>query len=308
MTSHTENRGGAGAGAAPDGPRVAFQGELGAFSEEAVRTYFGATARPLPCRDFAGVGRALEGGGAEFGMLPIENSLAGSVAPSYDVLGSRRLAVVGEVVSPIHHCVLGVPGARLEGVRRVLSHPVALAQCTRFFAEHTGVEAVSFYDTAGAAREVAERKDPAQAAIASRMAAGRYGLEILAADVEDRPDNQTRFLVTRLADSAGRDAEAHRAAGAGLKTAVLAETLDTPGALVKMLLPFSERGINLCKLESRPGEEPWTYRFFIEVECGEEDPGMHAALDEAARFARVFHVLGSYPRWVPAEGGVRNAM
>lgn len=275
--------------------RVAFQGEPGAYSEEAVRLFFGEGADPVPCRDFSAVGRAVVTGEVEFGLLPVENSLAGSVTGSYDVLTAEDLSVVGEVVTPIHHCVLGIPGAELERLARVLSHPVALAQCTRFLRTHPGVEPVAAYDTAGAAKEIAERGDPASGAIAGRPAAERYGLTILAADVEDRHDNQTRFLmVARVGDrhpplpaTRGREA---------MKTSLLVETGHRPGALVRVLLPFAERGINLSKLESRPAETPWTYRFFVDLEADSRSPGAKEALASVREHATV-RVLGSYPRW-----------
>lgn len=271
-------------------PTVAFQGELGAFSEEAVHRFFGGAVTPVPRRGFAEVGQAVASSEVDFGLLPIENSLAGSVVGSYDVLSGGALEVVGEVVTPIHHCLLGVPGTPREQLSQVLSHPVALAQCQRFLQAHPGMEAVVFYDTAGAAREVAAAQRRDQAAIAGRGAAARYGLEILAEDIEDRHDNQTRFLVV------ARPGERPEglSAGGSMKTALLVETKNTPGALVRLLVPFADRGINLSKIESRPGSEPWSYRFFIEVEG---DAGVASeALREAEEFAARLQVLGSFPK------------
>lgn len=281
-------------------PRVAFQGELGAFSDEAVRLFFGDSAVPRPSRTFVEVGRAVATGEADYGLLPVENTLAGSVVASFDVLGSEDLQVVGEVIVPIHHCVLGVPGATLKGVHRVHSHPVALAQCTRFFAEHPGIEAVASYDTAGAAKEVAERGEQTEAALAGRGAAERYGLVILAADVEDRHDNQTRFLVvTRAGEDVRPPAPRGEDPSTGRKTALLVETDNSPGALVRVLLPFANRGINLSKLESRPADEPWTYRFFMELETDASAPDARDALEEVRRRATDLRPLGSFPRWRP---------
>lgn len=232
-----------------------------------------------------------------FGLLPIENTLAGSVVGTYDVLAGSPLRIVGEVVTPIHHCVLGLPGATVDGLARVRSHPVALAQCTRWLAARPAVQAVAAYDTAGAARDVAAGGDPSAGAIAGRGAARRYGLQVLAADVEDRPDNQTRFLVV-----APRDADVARTlprAGGEMKAALLAETDNQPGALVGVLAPFAARGINLSKLESRPTGEPWRYRFFIEIDADARAQPAAAALDEARRHAPRLDVLGSFPRWSP---------
>jgi prephenate dehydratase len=274
---------------------AAFQGELGAFSEEAVRRFFGEEVEPIPQRDFAGVGRAVMSGEVEAGVLPIENTLAGSVVGSYDVLACNDVVVIGEVITPIHHCVLGVPGARLERLTRVLSHPVALAQCTRFLQARHGMEAVAFYDTAGAAREIAANGDPAVGAIAGQRAAERYGLEVLAADVEDRNDNQTRFLV--IARSGGMHLSRLVADNQGAKkTTLLVDTPNTPGALVRILSPFAERGINLSKLESRPAGEPWTYRFFIELDADAHSTPAREALAEVRGYAPNLRVLGSYPR------------
>lgn len=272
---------------------VAFQGELGAFSEEAVHRFFGEGADPIPRRGFAEVGRAVASGEVDFGLLPIENSLAGSVVGSYDVLSGGELAVVGEVVTPIHHCLLGPAGGGIEDVTHVLSHPVALAQCQRFLLTHPAMEAVVFYDTAGAAREVAAGGGRERAAIAGRGAAARYGLEIIAEDIEDRHDNQTRFLVVARPGEAARPV---RPAGV-MKSALLVETKNSPGALVHLLIPFADRGINLSKIESRPGTEPWTYRFFIEVEADAESADARAALEEAQPHAARLQLLGSYPRW-----------
>lgn len=275
--------------------RVAFQGELGAFSEEAARRFFSGPIEPVPCREFREVGAAVAGGSVAYGLLPIENTLAGSVVASYDVLAAEPLEVVGEVIVPIHHCLLGVPGAELARITRVLSHPVALAQCSRFLLEHPTIEAVAVYDTAGAARDVARAGDPTVAAIAGRAAAERYGLDILASNIEDRPDNQTRFLVVARAGSAPPP-EAARP-GAQKKTALLVETDNTPGSLVQVLLPFANRGINLSKLESRPAAAPWTYRFFMELEADAAAPDTQEALAEVRRRASALRILGSFARW-----------
>ncbi|MEX2584216.1 MAG: prephenate dehydratase [Gemmatimonadota bacterium] len=277
--------------------RVAFQGELGAFSEEAVHRFFGEGVVPVPRRDFSEVGRAVVERDVDFGLLPIENTLAGSVVGSYDVLAGGELRILGEVITPIHHCVLGLPGASLQSLKRILSHPVALMQCTRFLRALPGVDAVAVYDTAGAAKDIAAQADPTQAAIAARRAAGRYGLDLLAEDVEDRPDNQTRFLVVTPRDG-GKSLPPHldRQRNSA-KSAVLVETANQPGALLQILSPFSERSINLSKLESRPAGEPWTYRFFIEFDADAGSPAAEQALAEIHARAVNLQVLGTYPRW-----------
>lgn len=175
--------------------RVAYQGVPGAYGETAVRRHFGAAALPLPCPTFAAVAAAVRDGVAAWGVLPVENSIAGPVRESLDVLAEAGLAVAGEVVVEIHHCLLALPGATIDRLAEVRSHPVALAQCTRFLAAHPHLRAVPSWDTAGAARDLAQNRDPAAAAIASRDAARIYALEVLATNIEDRRDNRTRFVV-----------------------------------------------------------------------------------------------------------------
>ncbi|MBW3554592.1 MAG: ACT domain-containing protein [Gemmatimonadetes bacterium] len=274
--------------------RVAFQGELGAFSEEAVRALYGEAVEPVPFREFRDAAEAVAAGRVDAAVLPVENSIAGSVGPAYDVLLSLPLRVIGEVVRPIRHCLLGVPGAAREGVRRAVSHPVALAQCTEFLYARPDIEAVAVYDTAGAAREVAAAGDPAVAAIASRLAGERYGLDVLAADIQDRDDNQTRFYAV-VAEAAGAEPEP---VGAERKTALVLETRNRPGALVTVLQCFAEHGINLTKLESRPGPEPWSYRFILEL-VSADAAAEAAAVQEAGGAAVSLRVLGRFPSSPP---------
>ncbi|HET9983795.1 MAG TPA: prephenate dehydratase domain-containing protein [Longimicrobiales bacterium] len=282
-------------------PRVAFQGEAGAFSEEAVAACFGEAAEAVPCREFRDVGAAVVSGAVDFGLLPIENTLAGGVTGAYDVLVHGGLEVVREVTRPIRHCLLGAPGSSIEGVRRVISHPVALAQVARFVAERPWLQAVAVYDTAGAARDVAAAADPTLAAVASRQAGRRYGLEVLAADIQDRADNQTRFLgVAR----AGAPRPADDVVADRWKTMLVAETPNRPGALLELLLPFAERGVNLTKIESRPGEAPWTYRFFLELDGRAGTPAVDEALEAVRGGARTLRVLGSFPAAVGESAGV----
>lgn len=309
-------------------PRVAYQGEAGAFSEEAIHAWFGSgRARPLPCREFQGIADAVTSGEAELGMLPVENSIAGSVTGAFDVLRRGDLVVLGEIVQPIRHCLLGVPGAAVTQVRRVTSHPVALAQCMRFLSTLEGAESVAIYDTAGAAREVSERRLPEVAAVAGRGAAERYGLTILAEDIQDRPDNQTRFFIVAGRDAnnaaterriAGDGPPAHvpasataagpadrrQAEGDGRrpqddrnvvrKTLLLLETQHRAGALSEVLQPFAAAGISLAHIIARPGDEPWHYRFFLEVEADHEDPAAAEAIAIARGRAYDLLVLGSF--------------
>ena len=276
--------------------RIAFQGELGAFSEEAIRN-IDPRATPIPCRDFIDVAQMVERGEVDAGMLPIENTLAGSVVGSYDALTAcESLHVVAETVVEIHHCVLGVRGAALDALETVESHPVALAQCTRWLRGHASIDVRAAYDTAGAARDVAARGDARAAAIAGRHAAVRYDLEILAADIEDRSDNQTRFLMV--------EREPHAPdSGSRARTALLVTTPNVPGALLRVLEPLARNRINMSKLESRPADEPWHYRFFLELDHAGGDPSLGAAISELGSVTESLRVLGSYARSAAGRAG-----
>lgn len=270
-------------------PRVAFQGELGAYSDEAAQTWFAGKAEGVPCREFRDVTRAVAGGQADFGVLPVENTLAGSVGAALDALLETDLEIEGEVIRPIRHCLLGLPEATEEGLKKVVSHPVALVQCVRFFEGRIDVEAVAVHDTAGGARLVAEGGDPTVGALASETAAERYGLRVLARDLQDRPDNSTRFFV--IAPPGSTEAAP---AFANPKTLVVFETGDRPGALVEVLQVFARRGLNLSRLESRPGRLPWTYRFVAEVMADMREGGGAAGMEEIRTRAMTVLVRGPF--------------
>ncbi len=272
--------------------RIAFQGEPGAYSEEAL-FLLAPDAQSQPYREFRDVAQAVLERRAELGLLPIENSLVGSIATNFDLIAESALAIVGEVVSAVHHCLLGVPGAQRAALRRVLSHPVALAQCERFLRELSGVEVVAFYDTAGAAAEVARRKDTSLGAVAGVLAARRYGLEVLAERIEDEPHNQTRFLlVARDATPPPADVPA--------KTTLRLKLPHRPGTLARALAPFADAGLNLTKLESRPDRStPWEYLFYLDVEGRAAEPAMRSALAALATQGAVITLLGEYARFTP---------
>ncbi len=271
--------------------RIAFQGEPGAYSEEALFK-LRPDAESQPYREFRDVAHAVVERRADYGLLPIENSLVGSVATNYDLIAESGLAIVGEVVSEVHHCLLGVPGAARAGLHRVLSHPVALAQCERFLRE-LGVEAVAFYDTAGAAVEVAHRGDRSLAAIAGALAARRYGLAILAERIEDEPHNQTRFLLVA-------PEPASPPPGVPAKTTLLLKLPHRPGTLARALAPLAAAGLNLTKLESRPDRTtPWEYLFYLDIEARAADQAMAGAIRELEAQGAVVIVLGDYPRFTP---------
>src|SRR2546421_6352379 len=272
--------------------RIAFQGEPGAYPEEAP-LLLEPRAESQPPREFRDVAQAVVDGRADFGLLPIENSLVGSIATNFDLIAESGLAIVGEVVSAVHHCLLGVPGAGRAALRRVLSHPVALAQCARFLRELSGVEIVAFYDTAGAAAEVARLHDASLGAVAGALAAHRYGLEVVAERIEDEPHNQTRFLLV------ARDA-APPPPDVATKTTLRLKLPHRPGTLARALAPFAEAGLNHTELETRPDRStPWEYLFYLDVEARADEPAMRAARAALAVQGAVITLLGEYPRFTP---------
>lgn len=274
---------------------VAYQGEPGAFGEEAVLGWFGAGATPLPVPTFSAVCAAVEAGAADAGVLPLENSLAGTVGDALDALAAGSLRVVGEVLLPIRHQLLALPGVELAAIERVSSHWQALAQCERYLATR-GWQVVPAADTAGAARELAASGDRRSAAIASRAAAARYGLQILAPDIQDADHNMTRFAVLAgVAAPLPRPAGALAPRGGHRETLLTFETGHRPGDLHRALGSLAEAGINLSRIESRPsGEGPWRYRFLVQVagDAGEEP--LRSALDGLREHTRSLRVLGSF--------------
>jgi prephenate dehydratase len=274
---------------------VAYQGEPGAFGEEAVIGWFGPDALPVPVPTFSAVCAAVQGGKADAGVLPLENSLAGTVGDALDALAVGTLRVVGEVLLPIRHQLLALPGVGLEDVERVSSHWQALAQCERYL-EARGWQIVPAADTAGAARELASVGDRRAAAIASRTAAERYGLEVLAGDIQDADHNMTRFAVLVGADAPNPHPAGPLAPAEGNRETLLTfETGHRPGDLYRALGSLADAGINLSRIESRPsGDGPWRYRFLIQVggDAGEEP--LRAALDGLREHTRSMRVLGSF--------------
>jgi prephenate dehydratase len=265
---------------------VSFQGIAGAYSEEAIRQFFGPQVASLPCRTFSDVFIAVEQGAADYGMLPIENSLAGSVVQSYELLMEHDLRVRAEVILRVRHRLMAAPGTELSDLKRVKSHPQALAQCERYLARR-GLEPVPNFDTAGSARELAQDPEPETGVIASALAAELYGLEILDDEVEDLPFNYTRFFVLGLEDPP----RAQRS-----KTSLIFTTRHYPGALYDSLGEFAQRGINLTKIESRPRRNrPWQYLFYLDFEGHWQDPAAEAALMGLLRRSSFVKLLGSYP-------------
>ncbi len=265
---------------------VAFQGEDGAYSQEAIFETFGAETGTLACRSFDEIFRAILDRRVNLGMLPIENSTAGAINQSYDLLLDYDMPIVGEVVFRVRLALLAPPGTTMSDIRRVYSHPAALAQCERYTAKH-GWEAIATYDTAGAAQQIAGSREPGAAAIASETAGKKYGLQILARGVEDLSNNHTRFFVIGL----DQPPRAERS-----KTSLVFATRHIPGALHACLGEFAARGINLTKIESRPDRrDAWHYVFYVDLEIHQDDPACRAALDGLRDKTSFLKVLGSYP-------------
>jgi prephenate dehydratase len=276
---------------------VAYQGEPGAYGEEAVIGHFGADGvEPLPLPTFSAVCSAVASGSAAAALLPIENSIAGSVGEAVDALIRSHLSVVGEVLLPVRHQLLALPGVAGSEVRSVASHRQALAQCEAYLARG-GWTVVVAEDTAGAARELSESGDRSRAVIASVRAAERYGLEILERDIQDHGGNMTRFVVA-IPDGAetpsARGALAP-SADAPYTTLVVFETRHVPGALHYALGAFAEAGVNMSRIESRPtGRAHWQYRFLVALAGDAEEEPLASALEALRERTHDLRVLGSF--------------
>jgi prephenate dehydratase len=281
---------------------VAYQGEPGAFGEEAVIGYFGEAVDPAPMPTFSAVCAAVESGAADAAVLPLENSLAGTVGDALDALAEGSLEVVGELLLPVRHQLLVLPGVATEAVTTVSSHWQALAQCERFLAGRDW-RVVAAADTAGAARELAASGDRHAAAIASQRAGDRYGLAVAARDIADAEHNVTRFAV--LGRSSGSVPPALGAlvppAGNGRETLITFETGHRPGDLYRALGALADAGINLSRIESRPsGAGPWRYRFLVQVEGDAGVEPLRGAVVALEEHTSSMRVLGSFD--VAADG------
>jgi prephenate dehydratase len=278
-----------------EGVRVAFQGEPGAFGEEAVHTLWGGAAEPVPVPTFEDVMDATASGRVDYGVMPIESTLVGGLDTTYDLLSLHdELCIVADVIVPVHLCLLALPGATLAGLRTVASHPVMLGQCSYFLERHRTIAPQPAWDTAGAAREVAESGDLTRAAAGTRRAAQRFGLEVLMEDIEDRADSQMRFLaVAREPAPPG--------AGVAARTALLLVLRQEAGALVHAVQPLADAGFSMSHLATRPTREPWRYQFFLEFEHPGADPRLPGVLAAVRRASAEYRLLGTYRRWpVPA--------
>ena len=314
-----------GGGGSGEAVRAAFQGEAGAYSEAAAVSFFGSAARvtAVPHQTFADAAGSAASGSADCAVIPVENSIEGSVGESSDLLREAPLRAFGEAYHRIEHCLIGY--GRVEDVRTVYSHPQALGQCRRFIKD-MGWRAVPAYDTAGSAMMVA-RMGPSRtdaACIASRHAAGVHGVPVMRGGIADSADNHTRFLVLgRTAASSGEEGEGsrprpegplaaaldalragRRGAAAPMKTSVIFSVRHEPGALASIVGALGSRGINMAKIESRPTRSAaWEYDFHVDIEADESDARAAAALEEIRGRALFLKVVGSYPAAGRGGGG-----
>ena len=269
------------------GVAVAFQGEIGAYTEEAAIRFFGASTQSRPYESLEEVFRAVESGETHFGVVPIENSLEGSITRAYDLLLDSPLMVCGEINLRIIHCLIASAEARLDTIRKVYSHPQALGQC-RGFLKHLNCELIPTSDTAGSVKMIKEQGLPDSAAIASARAAEIYGMKIITQEIEDNPNNFTRFFILSREDSppTGND-----------KTSIVYSVKHKPGAVYESLKEFASRNINLTKLESRPTrQKPWEYNFYLEFTGHRQDKEARDALKKLGETSVFVKVLGSYPK------------
>ena len=273
--------------------RVAFQGERGAFSEEAAVKLLGEGVTLVPRPTFESLFAAVGEGAADLALAPVENTLAGSVHRVYDLLLDSPLHMTAEVVIPIRHFLIGLPGANVEEIKTVESHPVALAQCERFFASRPDIRRVAADDTAGSVANVLRRGDATCAAVAGQRAAEIYGGRILREGLEDHRENYTRFVLLAPEPSDESDAD---------KLSLVLKLAHRPGALHHALEPFARRNLDLLKIESRPLRgQPWEYHFYLDLRACPRDPEASAALEELRARAASVRVLGHYKSAQVAE-------
>jgi len=267
--------------------KVSFQGEPGAYSEQAVFNYFG-TVETVPCESFDAMFDAVVSGKSDAALAPIENSLAGSIHQNYDLLLRHDLHIVGEYFLRVQHCLITNPGGKMEEIKKAISHPQALGQCAAYLRSH-GIKAEQVYDTAGSVKMLKESGARDVAAIASKRAAELYGMQILQEGIEDNAENYTRFLAVGRESIVPTD---------DAKTSIVFTLKNVPGSLFKAMSVFALRDIDLAKIESRPLQgSPWEYLFYIDLIGSVQDETVQRALDHLGEYAVMLRVLGSYPRF-----------
>ena len=267
--------------------KVSFQGEPGAYSEQAVFNYYGEV-KTIPCESFDTMFEMVTSGKSDAALAPIENSLAGSIHQNYDLLLRHDLHIVGEYLLRVRHCLIALPGVKKDDIKKAISHPQALGQCAGYLRSH-GIKAEQVYDTAGSVKMLKESGARDVAAIASRRAAEIYGMQILEEGIEDNTENYTRFLAV------GRESVVPKSEA---KTSIVFTLKNQPGALFKALSVFALRDLDLTKIESRPLQgKPWEYLFYIDFVGSIHDELSKRALDHLGEYAVTLRVLGSYPRF-----------
>lgn len=265
---------------------VAFQGIPGAYSEQALRQHFGESVDIFPCRNFSELFEAIQTQKVKYGVLPVENALAGAVSQAYELLLDHDLRIQAEIILHVHHALLALPGTKQEAIKSVRSHPQALAQCEKFLKRHQ-IEPIPAYDTAGSAKIIAEEKPEATGALASTLAAKLYNLDILAEEIEDVPFNYTRFFVLGHGDPPR---------GPYNKTSLVFATRHHPSALYDCLGDFAKHGLNLTKIESRPRRNrPWEPVFYLDFEGHWQEDNVKEVLVMLLQRASFLKMLGSYP-------------
>lgn len=267
--------------------RVAFQGERGAYSEAAVLEHFGLQTETVPCESFDAVFAAVEGERVDLGLVPVENSIGGSIHRNYDLFLQHSLSIVSEYHLRVRHCLIAHPGVQIADIRKAMSHPQGLAQCERYLKAHH-IQPEVAYDTAGSVKLLKEMPDRDVAAIASRRAAEVYAMHILAEGIEDDAANYTRFLAIARQPVTPTGAA---------KTSIVFTLNNVPGALFKALSVFALRDLDLTKIESRPlVGKVWNYLFYVDFVGSLADETARRALDHLGEYATMLRILGSYPR------------
>jgi chorismate mutase/prephenate dehydratase len=267
--------------------KITYQGEAGAYSEMAVYKFFGSKAEPVPCKDFRDVFESVKNGEVSNGVVPIENSIEGSVNQNYDLFLAYDLNVCGEIAVKLSHVLITNPQTKFEDIKNVYSHPQAIGQCRKYLEKHNW-EAISAYDTAGSVKTIREKQLYTAAAIASEKAADLYSMKIVARDIADNPSNYTRFLVLSHEDAlpTGDD-----------KTSIIFSAKHAPGSLYHALGEFASRNINLTRIESRPTKTTaWQYNFYLDFEGHKTEKRCTEALQTLEKYATFVKILGSYPR------------
>lgn len=273
--------------------KVAFQGEPGAYSEQAVFDYYGEV-ETVPCESFDAIFNSVASGESDVALAPIENSLAGSIHQNYDLLLQHDLQIVGEYLLRVRHCLIALPGVEKKDIKKAISHPQALGQCAAYL-RNLNIKPETVYDTAGSVKMLKESKARDTAAIASKRAAEIYEMQILEEGIEDNAENYTRFLAVGREPVVPED-DPH--AGGGAKTSIVFTLKNQPGSLFKAMSVFALRDIDLTKIESRPLQgKPWEYLFYIDFIGSTNDEVTKRALDHLGEYAMTLRVLGSYPRF-----------